>query len=173
MEPTGNENPGPRALTTQLNDAELLETLEWNLTRFEGFVGINNHMGSRFTADGRRMEIIMKSLKERGLLFLDSVTTNSSKGPALARSYDIPWAGRDIFIDNEVDERAILNQLRKVEQVAGDKGIAIAIGHPHSATYRALKAWIPTLKGKGLVLVPLSSVVRTNEPLKLVGGSRD
>lgn len=170
MEPTGNENPGPRALTTQLSDTELLETLEWNLTRFEGFVGVNNHMGSRFTADQRRMEIVMKSLKERGLLFLDSLTTNSSKGPSLAKSYNIPWAGRDIFIDNEINEGAILNQLRKVEQVANQRGIAIAIGHPHSETYRALKAWLPTLKGKGLVLVPLSSVVRASEPRKLAGG---
>lgn len=173
MEPTGNENPGPRALTTQLSDAELLETLEHNLTRFEGFVGVNNHMGSRFTADARRMEIIMKSLKERGLLFLDSVTTNSSKGAGLARSYDIPWAGRDIFLDNEINEGAILAQLRKVEEMANDRGIAIAIGHPHSETYRALKAWIPTLKAKGLVLVPLSSVVQTSEPRKLAGGSQD
>ena len=173
MEPTGNENPGPRALTTQLSDAQLLETLEYNLSQFEGFVGVNNHMGSRFTADQRRMEIVMKSLKARGLLFLDSVTTSSSKGITLARSYDIPWAGRDIFIDNEIDEGAILAQLRKVEQVAQERGVVIAIGHPHSDTYRALKAWIPTLKGKGLVLVPLSSVVRTSEPRKLAGGGSD
>lgn len=173
MEPTGNENPGPRALTTLLSEAELLEALDWNLSRFAGYVGVNNHMGSRFTADQRRMEIVMRELKERGLLFLDSVTTNSSQGATLARSYDIPWAGRDIFLDNEIDEGAILAQLRKVERVANQRGIAIAIGHPHGETYRALKAWIPTLKAKGLVLVPLSSVVRTSEPRKLAGGSQD
>lgn len=170
MEPTGDENPGPRALTTSLDDKQLMETLEWNLTRFEGFVGVNNHMGSRFTSDRRRMDMVMKSLKERGLLFLDSLTTNDSDGVRLARRYNIPWAGRDVFLDNEVDEAAILAQLEKVEELANRRGVAIAIGHPHSATLRALEKWIPTLAGKGLVLVPLSSAVHFDQARKLAGG---
>ncbi len=170
MEPRGDENPGPRALTTALSDTELQETLDWNLSRFEGFVGVNNHMGSRFTADSRRMDLVMRTLKDRGLLFLDSITTSNSKGESLAAAYNIPWAGRDIFLDNVPEEEAILAQLEKVEALAKHKGIAIAIGHPNSVTLKALREWIPTLGAKGLVLVPLSSVVHEPSRRKLAGG---
>ncbi len=159
MEPTGNETPGPQALLTSHTEQELLAAIEWNLTRFEGFVGVNNHMGSLFTKDRERMRLVMEELQQRGLLFLDSLTVPNSQGAKLAKSLGMPWAGRDVFLDNEIDEAAILAQLRQVERIALRRGTAIAIGHPHGATLRALRLWIPTLEGKGLVLVPLSSVV--------------
>lgn len=113
------------------------------------------------------MTIVMDELKKRGLLFLDSVTTGSSQGAVLAQQEGLPWAGRDVFLDNEIDEAAIQAQLMKVERIARKKGLVIAIGHPHGATYRALKAWIPTLEAKGFVLVPVSSVVEFHGTRKL------
>ena len=167
MEPIGNESPGPNALLTSLTDAELLETIDWNLTRFDGFVGVNNHMGSRFTKDSARMKLVMEELQKRGLLFLDSRTAPNSEGAKWAKRLRLPWAGRDVFLDNEVTVEAIMSQLKKVEVLAHRRGTVIAIGHPHGATLRALEAWIPTLEGKGLVLVPLSSIVEFEGQSKL------
>jgi hypothetical protein len=64
-------DPGPNVLREDLPRAELMQRLNWGLARFDGFVGINNHMGSRFTASPEGMALVMGELKARGLLFLD------------------------------------------------------------------------------------------------------
>ncbi len=43
--------PGPNALTVDLPEEEIRRRLGWALDAFEGYVGINNHMGSRFTSE--------------------------------------------------------------------------------------------------------------------------
>jgi uncharacterized protein len=153
-------DPGPHGLFTALSRDEILERLRWGLDRFDGFVGINNHMGSKFTADERGMAPVMEELHARGLMFLDSRTTPSSSGLRLAIAYGVPHAARDVFLDDDQTRAAIDKQLVRVEQLARQHGSAIAIGHPHDATIAALKAWLPLLGEKGLVLVPVSAVAR-------------
>ena len=153
-------DPGPHGLFTALSRDEILERLRWGLGRFDGFVGINNHMGSRFTADERGMAPVMDELHSRGLMFLDSRTSPSSAGLRLAFAYGVPHAARDVFLDDDQTPAAIAKQLARLEQIARQHGSAIAIGHPHYATIAALKAWLPLLGEKGLVLVPVSAVAR-------------
>lgn len=159
MEPTNHHtDPGPNALLTSLSTEEIKARTIRNLDSFEGYVGVNNHMGSRFTADGAAMAIVMDIMAERGLLFLDSKTTSASTGYRLAVERGMPSAKRDIFIDHVIDETAILNQLAKVEATAERTGVVIAIGHPHPATIRALRKWLPEAKKKGFLFVPISAV---------------
>jgi uncharacterized protein len=153
-------DPGPHALFTSLPREQILERLRWGLGRFDGFVGINNHMGSKFTADAQGMAPVMEELRVRGLAFLDSRTSPASAGIRLAVAYGVPHAARDVFLDDDQTPSAIAKQLAMVEQVARQHGSAIAIGHPHDQTIAALKAWLPLLEGKGLALVPVSAVVR-------------
>jgi uncharacterized protein len=153
-------DPGPHGLFTALSRDEILERLRWGLGRFDGFVGINNHMGSKFTSDERGMAPVMEELHARGLAFLDSRTSPSSAGIRLAIAYGVPHAARDVFLDDDQTQAAIAKQLARVEQLARQHGSAIAIGHPHDTTIAALKAWLPVLGEKGLALVPLSAVVR-------------
>ncbi|MEX1036252.1 MAG: divergent polysaccharide deacetylase family protein [Sneathiella sp.] len=159
MEPTGEDvDPGPDALLTSLDVEELrLRTIR-NLDSFNGYVGVNNHMGSRFTADGKAMAIVMDIMAARGLLFLDSKTTSASTGYRLAVERGMPSVKRDIFIDHVIDDAAILRQLAKVEVIAERAGVAIAIGHPHPATIRALKQWLPEARKRGFLFVPVSAV---------------
>jgi hypothetical protein len=160
MEPTSpDEDPGPNALLTSLGQPELVRRIEWSLARFDGYVGVNNHMGSRFTAREALMSPLMARLKARGLLFLDSLTTNASVGRDLARRYGVPVAARDIFIDNEIQTESIKAQLKRVERCAWRKGHCIAIGHPHRKTLKALERWLPALEGKGISLVPLTAII--------------
>lgn len=160
MEPVSpSENPGPHALLTELSAPELTKRLDWNLSRFTGYVGVNNHMGSHFTADRADMIPVMEALKARGLVFLDSRTTDATVGRRVAVQVGVPYAERDVFLDNEVDFGAVETQLEKVMAIARKHGLAIAIGHPHAVTLEKLAAWIPTLKRQGITLVPLSKVV--------------
>lgn len=153
-------DPGPHALFTTLSRDENLARLRWGLGRVAGFVGINNHMGSKFTADAHSMMPVMEELRARGLVFLDSRTSPSSAGVRLAVAYGVPHAARDVFLDDDQAPSAIAKQLGRLEQVARQHGSAIAIGHPHDATIAALKAWLPLLGEKGFALVPVSTVVR-------------
>jgi len=155
-----HEDPGPHGLFTAQSRDEILDRLRWGLARFDGFVGINNHMGSKFTADANSMAPVMAELHARGLAFLDSRTSAASTGVRLAIAYGVPHAARDVFLDDDQTPAAIAKELARAEQVARQHGSAIAIGHPHDATITALKSWLPQIEGKGLALAPVSAVVR-------------
>jgi polysaccharide deacetylase 2 family uncharacterized protein YibQ len=158
----GTRDPGPNALLTEIGDDELLRRLRWNLDQFQGYVGVNNHMGSRFTRDRRAMGLMMGELKDRGLLYLDSRTVAESLGPELARESGVPFAGRQVFLDNVQSADGVEARLAEAERIARHNGYAIAIGHPHDATLAALREWLPRAEGEGFVLVPVSAIVRHN-----------
>lgn len=163
MQPRGDSwDPGPDVLEVGVHAEENRRRLAWGLNRFEGFVGINNHMGSRFTGDRDGMRVVMEEVRRRGLLFLDSVTTEKSVGRQMAHDYGVPFAARNVFIDNEQSVAKVLAQLQKAEDYARRHGAAIAIGHPHDSTIEALRQWLPALEAKGVALVPVSAIVRAN-----------
>jgi len=154
----------PNRLDIGLSSEEIVQRLRWDLARFDGYVGVNNHMGSRFTSDSAAMRPVVEELRERGLLFLDSRTIARSSALELARDYGVPHAGRDVFLDNELSSPAITTQLAELERVARHTGMAIAIGHPHDETLAELQRWLRELSSKGLVLVPVSAIVRERAP---------
>jgi hypothetical protein len=163
MQPLNDRiDPGPNALTTALSDGEILKRLRWGLGRLEGYVGINNHMGSRFTQDRSGMSVVMEEVKARGLLFLDSVTIGDSVGAATAEALRVPAAERNVFLDDVASVPGVLRQIAVLEQVARRHGSAIAIGHPHPATLAVLRDWLPSAATRGVAIVPLTSVMRRN-----------
>ncbi|MDE1147751.1 MAG: divergent polysaccharide deacetylase family protein [Azospirillaceae bacterium] len=159
MEPMGNADPGPGALTTKLSDEEIQRRLTADLAAFDGYVGINNHMGSRFTSDEGKLAIVLEELQRRGLMFLDSRTAPTTKGPEIAARLHLPIVSRDVFLDDDQSPKAVQAMLERTEEVARRHGTAIAIGHPHDVTLTALEHWLPTLQAKGFTLVPLTAVV--------------
>jgi polysaccharide deacetylase 2 family uncharacterized protein YibQ len=161
MEPTAEGvDPGPDALLTGLDGAENLRRLRAALGAFDGYVGLNNHMGSRFTAERRGLEPVLAEAARAGLLFVDSRTTPASVALDVAREKRMPSARRDVFLDHEATPEAVRAALRRLEETARRQGHAIAIGHPHDATVEALAEWLPTLAARGFALVPVSHVVR-------------
>ena len=161
MQPQLDEtNPGPNALLRNLTPEELRERITWNLTRFNGFVGLNNHMGSGFTVWGPGVTVLLEEVKARGLLFLDSLTSKDSVAGRIAGELDIPYAVRDVFLDNEQEALEIRRQLEKLEEIARKRGYAVGIGHPHDVTIDTLRAWIDGAKARGLSIVPLSAIVK-------------
>ncbi len=160
MEPLDRDaDAGPNALAADLDAAELRRRLDWMLTRFDGYVGINNHMGSRFTADHQGMGLVMQELRRRGLLFLDSRTTAASVGAELAVRFGVPVAERNVFLDHAGDGEAVEARLADVERIARRHGHAIAIGHPRDITLEVLDRWLEGHAERGLRLVPLSTIV--------------
>ena len=160
MEPQGKHgDPGPHALMAHMTQDEILEQLSWDFDRFKHYVGINNHMGSKFTKDPARLAVVFRELKARGLLFIDSRTTADSVAKKLAREIGVPFAERQVFLDNYRSAENVKEGLEKLQSIARKDGAAIGIGHPHKVTLAALAEWLPTLVEKGFVLVPASAIV--------------
>lgn len=160
MEPlNANVDAGPNHLNTRLGPEDLRDRIHWNLERFSGYVGVNNHMGSRASADVNVMTALMKELQSREMLFLDSRTNPKSIGAKIARQEGVPFAERNVFLDNVNEKAAVLKQLSLLERVSRKSGFAVGIGHPRDGTLAALKEWLPLIENKGFTLVPISQII--------------
>lgn len=160
MEATNGQDPGPHALLATLTPAAFAQNMQWNLSRLAGYVGVNNHMGSRLTQNSAAMAMVMQELKRRGLLFLDSRTARHTLGASTARATGVTALERDVFLDNVITPEMIRIQIGKAEEIARRKGYAIAIGHPHPATINALTQWAAGMEARGFRLAPLSAIAR-------------
>lgn len=155
----GKLNIGPGGLYKRMSAAELRAAFDVMLASFDGYEGINNHMGSRLTQDEAAMGVLMEVLREKGLFFVDSKTIQSSVAAREAKEAGILYAERDVFLDH-VESRAYVDgALARAESLARRRGHAVVIGHPKMVTLDALRAWIPTLEGKGIELVPVGDLV--------------
>ncbi len=162
-----DSDPGPNALDMALGATEVRRRIAWNLQQFDGYVGVNNHMGSLFTESDEGMRLVTEAMRDRGLLFLDSLTSGRSVGEREARAAGVPATSRDVFLDNTDTAAEVEYRLSQAERVARETGSAIAIGHPRDATLNVLEAWIPKARAAGFVLVPLTAVVEAREPVGL------
>lgn len=159
MEPHSKADLAPDTLTTQMSIEDVKNGLNIMLDKFKDVKGINNHMGSKLTEDFERMNAVMEVLNERDLFFLDSKTTVFSLAKKAARQNHVSYATRHVFLDNENNVDYILGQLAVAERIARRNGYAVAIGHPKTGTYWALKKWLPTLEEKKIKLVPMNEIV--------------
>jgi hypothetical protein len=160
MEPFQSDiDPGPGALYVGDGINRIAQTMEENISDVPFAVGVNNHMGSRFTACQREMRGVLEVLKSKHLFFVDSLTTNRSKGYRTAKTLEITTARRDIFLDNRLEESAILSQLHKLKRIAKKYGRAIGIGHPFPETARALKVFLSNNDLPDLSFVHMSRVM--------------
>lgn len=158
MQPKGPANPGPHALKTSMGAGRLYQEILWNFSQFNGYVGINNHMGSLFTENEALMSYVLSEVARRKIYFLDSRTTSKSVGKRLAQRYGASFAQRDVFLDNIRTRDAINRQFRHAERILQKYGKVIVIGHPYKETVAALRSWIQTLPNN-VKRVPVSELV--------------
>jgi polysaccharide deacetylase 2 family uncharacterized protein YibQ len=162
MEPKGypGVNPGEGTLLVAMSDGVLVETLRQDLSAFPFIIGVNNHMGSRFSEDEEKMRVVLGELKQRGLFFLDSRTSAETKGYSLAIQMGIPAAERDVFLDNIQSPQAIRSEFRRLVNLARLKGRAVGIAHPHEATLGVFGQVLSRLGQEGIDLVPISELLQ-------------
>jgi polysaccharide deacetylase 2 family uncharacterized protein YibQ len=110
--------------------------------------------------DPEAMKILLRELKRRNLYFVDSLTTNRTAAPALAREMGIKCGRRKVFLDNYQDRSYIESQLQALTESARSKGGAIGVGHPYAITAAVLREQLPRLEQEGIRLVPASQLVR-------------
>jgi len=158
MQAIGAQDPGPMVLKTGMPADEIARRLGWDLARVPALVGINNHEGSRFTADAAALVPVMATLRARHLFFFDSRTGPDSQVGIAAYKAGVTTAGRDIFLDDDQSAAAVSAELEMLAREAKRTGVAIAIGHPHDVTLKLLAAWLA--RDHGVTLVPLDDAIR-------------
>ncbi|NPA29060.1 MAG: divergent polysaccharide deacetylase family protein [Epsilonproteobacteria bacterium] len=151
MEAQRFNRPEPDTLTVQTGEKKISARLGQIRRLFPDARFINNHTGSRFTADAAAMARFCRAAKRDGFLFVDSRTTPRSAVAEACRRYGLPYFSRDIFLDNKPDIAYIRGQLEKAVRIARRHGYAIAIGHPHRKTFEALAGAGSLLKGIDVV----------------------
>ena len=151
-------DPGPGALLSSMSADDLIAQLRENLSDVPGIKGVNNHMGSKLTAESARLYQVFSVLKQEGLFFIDSRSTAETVGRPSARLFQLPFAERDVFIDHVQDPDLIRLRVKELIQIARKNGEAIGIAHPSKTTLRILEEMLPMLK-KEVQLVPASHVV--------------
>lgn len=154
---------GPTGISLGMSTNTIAAVLSDNLAAVPHAVGINNHMGSAFTADRQAVASFARALHHLdGQLFvLDSRTTPDSGLYRAARQRNLRAASRDVFLDHVVDHHSIHRQLDLLVATARRRGTAIGIGHPHAQTLDVLDARLP---GLGVRLVAPSAIIDHRVP---------
>lgn len=165
MEPLGDQNPGVGAILVGAGEAEIRSVLDENLRSVPGVVGVNNHMGSRATADPEVMDAVLSVLAERGLFFLDSRTNPQTLGAAVAERHGVPYLERAVFLDNDTNADSIRAAFEDGLATADRKGHAVLIGHVTvSALADVLEELYPEIIEDGYELYNLSDLVLRMSP---------
>jgi polysaccharide deacetylase 2 family uncharacterized protein YibQ len=157
MEPIGGQNPGPGAVKSGMNSAEIRAVIEKNLAEIGPVVGMNNHEGSKITMNQGMMETVLAICMEHGIYFLDSRTTAETAAPAAARRLGIKIGERDVFIDNIQEKASMIHYIREGLAKADKKGSAVMIGHTWSTELASTLAELyPELIEEGYSLSTIS-----------------
>ena len=165
MEATDKKwDPGQGALFLSMNRQTMRRTVQQDLAAVPDAIGVNNHMGSRFTENEPAMRALLGMLKQRHLFFLDSLTSPNSIGFRVAEKLGMPALHRNVFLDNQQDKEIIKKQLDTLIFLAKKQGIAIGIAHPHQATLDALRDFLRH-QDKTVVLVSISSLLGDRETM--------
>ncbi len=161
METISGLNPGPGKVTTEMTDAQITHQVEADLAQVPLAQGVNNHEGSKATADPRVMRDVARVLASHGhLFFIDSRTIATTVAAKEAAAAGIPSASRNVFLDNKETVAYTEGQLREAAAIAKRTGSAIAIGHPRPSTLAAVRAMIPKLQAEGITFVFVKSLTR-------------
>ncbi len=150
--------PGPGGILFSMAPDLLIAQLNNNIASLPSIKGVNNHMGSRITADSSRMNQIFSVLRKKGLFFIDSRTTSETRCKSSARLFHVPFAERDVFLDHLHEIDFIEKQIKLLIRVAYKNGTAVGIAHPFQQTYDVLEKALPEIKTK-VRLVTASKIV--------------
>jgi len=161
MEAIGAQNPGPGAIYSGMNEAEVRAILSRNIAEVGPVAGINNHQGSKISMDNEIAEVILKFCIERGIFFLDSRTTADTVFPVFARRLGMKIAERNVFLDNEQDRNSMLRYISSGLTIAQRNGVAVMIGHAWSPELAPLLAeQFPVLTIQGYTIKTVSDILK-------------
>jgi polysaccharide deacetylase 2 family uncharacterized protein YibQ len=153
-----DNDPGPQTLLTSLTPAQNLDRLHWFMSRFQGYVGIANYMGGRFTADENAFAPLLRETGRRGLIYFDDGTSARSVANQLAGANNASFLKADVVLDAASTPAAIDGALGRLETMARERGSAVGVATALPVSIDRIAQWAKAAEGRGIVLVPVSAV---------------
>jgi hypothetical protein len=153
-----DNDPGPQTLLSSLTSDQNIDRLHWLMSRFQGYVGIANYMGGRFTASELALAPVLRETAKRGLIYVDDGSSPRSVAGQIAGSHNLPFAKTDLVLDAVPTPAGIDQALARLEMTARDNGSAVGIVNAQPATIARIAEWAKKVEGRGFVLVPITMV---------------
>jgi polysaccharide deacetylase 2 family uncharacterized protein YibQ len=154
-----DNDPGPQTLLTSLSGPENVDRLQWLMSRMQGYVGVANLMGARFTASDAALTPVLQELAHRGLIYVDDGSSPRSVAAQAAGAQNLPFAHADISLDAVSAPNDVDHALARLELKARQTGHATGFINATPAAVSKIAGWAKTAAGRGFVLVPVSMVV--------------
>jgi uncharacterized protein len=164
---------GPYAWRPDLPLPELESRLNAALLKVPYAAGINNHEGSRMTAEPVAMAWLAGELQRRHLFLVDSRTSAKTVAAAEAQKIGLASLSRDVFLDDERTADAIYGQLQTAIKLAHKQGSAVMIGHPYPVTMDVLERELPKLKSQGIEWIELRHMISLRGNQAMAGHGKD
>jgi polysaccharide deacetylase 2 family uncharacterized protein YibQ len=152
-----DNDPGPRSLLTSLAPEQNIDRLQWLMSRFQGYVGVANYMGSRFTANDQALAPVLREIAKRGLIYLDDGTSPRSLAGQIAGANMLPYAKAAMVLDAVPTPTEIDRSLQKLEGMAREKGVVVGVVNALPVSLDRLSLWAKSAESRGFVLVPISA----------------
>jgi uncharacterized protein len=154
-----DNDPGPHTLVSTQAPEMIIDRMHWLMSQFNGYVGVINYMGGRFTANDEAMNGVMKELSKRGLLYIDDGSSGRSVATKAAAATGTSFGKTDVVIDAVQRSNDIDAALNRLEKLARDKGSAVGYAAGLPLTVDRIARWTKAAEARGITLVPVSSLV--------------
>ena len=153
-----DNDPGPQTLLISLAPEQNIDRLQWLMSRIQGYVGVENFMGARFTANEQAFAPVLREIAKRGLIYVDDSTAPRSLAGQIAGANMLPFAKAAIILDAVPTPPEVDRALAKLEALARDKGVAIGVANALPVSIDRLSQWAKSAESRGFVLVPITAV---------------
>jgi uncharacterized protein len=151
-------DPGPQTLLTSLAVGQNVDRLHWQMSRFQGYVGIANYMGARFTASEQALAPVLREAAQRGLIYVDDGSSPRSRASQIAGANNLLFAKADLVIDAVPTGADIDQALRRLETTARERGSAVGVANALPALIDRIAEWAKAAESRGVSLVPISAI---------------
>ena len=153
-----DNDSGPQTLMNSLNAEQNLDRLHWQMSRFQGYVGIANYMGARFTSFEPAFAPVVRDIGARGLIYFDDAASARSLAGQIAGANGVPFARADVTLDSVASPAHIDAALTRLEATARQRGVAIGVASALPATIARIAQWAKAVENRGFVLVPITAI---------------
>ena len=154
-----DNDPGPQTLLTSLDAAQNIDRMQWAMSRFQGYAGVTNAMGGRFTASDRALAPVLRETAKRGLFYVDDASAPRSLAGPLAEANNLPFARADVILDAVPAAADIDRALARLEQIALQRGVAVGHARALPVGIERIAHWAKAAESRGFVLAPVSAAI--------------
>ncbi len=153
-----DNDPGPETLLTSLAPEQNMDRLHWLMSRFQGYVGLINMMGARFTASEQAFAPVLRETAKRGLMFVDDGANPRSVAGRIAGANNLPFARAEVIVDSVPTPIEIDRALGRLETAARERHVAVGIASALPVSIAQIAKWAKSAESRGVLLVPITAV---------------